>query len=353
MSDLLIKMKELTMLNGISGQEKQITNYVKNNIISSVNKIEYDNLGSLIAYKGQNGPKIMLAGHMDEIGLMVTEITDNGFVKFQTIGGWLPTVMLAQLWQIHTNKGIIWGITGAKPPHSLSSNERNQAPNMKNLFLDIGVSTKEAAQQLGVTIGNMITPYLEFRTLGDENFILAKAIDNRVGVLIVTEVLHKLQNNPNQFIGAFTVQEEVGLRGAITSANKVKPDIAIAVDVCVANDVPGNQNSSISYLGKGPQISCYDHGLVAHTALREFVLKVARKNNIPFQEAAPEGGTTDAAAMHTRHIGAAALVISVPTRYIHSHASIVHQQDIIHTINLLTLLIEKLDQKQVQEILFS
>ncbi|MDO8059062.1 M42 family metallopeptidase ['Crotalaria aegyptiaca' phytoplasma] len=353
MSDLLMKIKELTMLNGISGQEKQITNYVKNDIISSVNKIEYDNLGSLIAYKGQNGPKIMLAGHMDEIGLMVTEITDNGFVKFQTIGGWLPTVMLAQLWQIHTNKGIIWGITGAKPPHSLGLNERNQAPNMKNLFLDIGVSTKEAAQQLGVTIGNMITPYLEFRTLGDENFILAKAIDNRVGVLIVTEVLHKLKNNPNQFIGAFTVQEEVGLRGAITSANKVKPDIAIAVDVCVANDVPGNQNSSISYLGKGPQISCYDHGLVAHTALREFVLKVARKNNIPFQEAAPEGGTTDAAAMHTRHIGAAALVISVPTRYIHSHASIVHRQDIIHTVNLLTLLIEKLDQKQVQEILFS
>ncbi|MDO8064014.1 M42 family metallopeptidase [Candidatus Phytoplasma bonamiae] len=307
----------------------------------------------LIAYKGQNGPKIMLAGHMDEIGLMVTEITDNGFVKFQTIGGWLPTVMLAQLWQIHTNKGIVWGITGAKPPHSLNVNERNQNPNIKNLFLDIGVSTKEAAQKLGVTIGNMITPYLECRTLGSEDFILAKAIDNRVGVLIVTEVLEKLQNNPNQFIGAFTVQEEVGLRGAITSANKVKPEIAIAVDVCVANDVPGNQNTSISYLGKGPQISCYDHGLVAHTALREFVLKVARDNNISFQEAAPEGGTTDAAAMHTRHIGAAALVISVPTRYIHSHASIVHQQDIKNTINLLILLIQKLDQKQVQEILFS
>ncbi|MDV3197630.1 MAG: peptidase M28, partial [Candidatus Phytoplasma australasiaticum] len=133
-----------------------------------------------------------------------------------------------------------------------------------------------AAQKLGITIGNMITPYLEFRTLGSEDFVLAKAIDNRVGVLIVTEVLEKLKNNPNQFIGAFTVQEEVGLRGAITSANKVKPEIAIAVDVCVANDVPGNSDTSISYLGKGPQISCYDHGLVAHTALREFVINVAR-----------------------------------------------------------------------------
>ncbi|MDO8030065.1 M42 family metallopeptidase ['Planchonia careya' phytoplasma] len=353
MSDLLIKMKELTMLNGISGQEKQITNYVKNSILAFVDKIEYDNLGSLIAYKGQNGPKIMLAGHMDEIGLMVTEITENGFVKFQTIGGWLSTVMLAQVWQIHTTKGIIWGVTGAKPPHSLSITERNQNPNLKNLFLDIGVSTKEAAQKLGITIGNMITPYLEFRTLGNEDFVLAKAIDNRVGVLIVTEVLEKLKNNPNQFIGAFTVQEEVGLRGAITSANKVKPEIAIAVDVCVANDVPGNSNTSISYLGKGPQISCYDHGLVAHTALREFVINVAQENNIPFQEAAPEGGTTDAAAMHTRHIGAAALVISVPTRYIHSHTSVVHQQDIKHTIDLLTLLIQKLDQNQVQKILFS
>ncbi|MDW3617754.1 MAG: M42 family metallopeptidase [Candidatus Phytoplasma pruni] len=353
MSDLLQKMKDLTMLNGISGQEKAVNQYIKNNVEGQVDKIEYDNLGSLLAYKGDKGPKIVLAGHVDEVGLMVSEITKEGFVKFQTIGGWVSKVMLAQTWQINTKKGVLFAVTGAKPPHSLASSERYKTPEMSSLFLDLGVQNKEEAEELGVRVGDMVTPYTEFRTLGNSNFLLAKAIDNRAGVLSVMEVLKTLKNNPNQCVGAFTVQEEVGLRGAKTSTNKVKPQIAIAVDVGVSDDVPGDKNVSKKVLGQGPQLSFFDQGLIAHKGLRDYIMKIAQENKIPFQEPLPSGGTTDAASMHTQNEGAASVVISIPTRYIHSHASIIHKEDIENTIKLLVLLVQKLDDKKVKEILFN
>ncbi|MBP3059453.1 peptidase M28 [Texas Phoenix palm phytoplasma] len=285
--------------------------------------------------------------------MIITEITPEGFAKFQTLGGWMSIVMLAQLWQIHTNKGVLFAVTGAKPPHNLSISERKQNPDIKNLFLDLGVNDKKEAEKLGVRIGDMVTPYTEFRTLGNSDFLLSKAIDNRVGVLIVLELLKLLDNNPNIFIGSFTVQEEVGLRGAITSANKIKPSIAIAVDTSVADDVPGDKNVSERVLGKGPQLSIYDSGLVAHKGLRNFVIQLAKENNIPFQEPIPTGGQTDASAIHLQNEGAASIVVSVPTRYIHSHASIVHKKDIDNTIKLLLLLVQKLDDKKVEEILFN
>ncbi|KXT29308.1 putative aminopeptidase ysdC [Candidatus Phytoplasma oryzae] len=354
MSDLLSQIKELTTLNGVPGQEKEVMLYIKENIQKFVDKIEYDNLGSMIAYKGLlKGPKILLASHVDEIGLIVTEITPEGFIKFQTLGGWLSSVMLAQVWQIHTSKGVLYGVTGSKPPHVLSLAERDKMPNIKNFFLDLGVQNKQEAEELGVKIGDMITPYTEFRVLGNSNFLVSKAIDNRVGVLIVMEILRILNNNPNQFIGAFTVQEEVGLRGAITSTNKTKPSIAIAVDTGIADDIPGEKNVSQKILGNGPQIPVFDYGLVAHKSLRELVLKIAKENNIPFQEPKPTGGQTDAAAMHLQNEGAASIVIGVPTRYIHSHTSIVHKEDIENTIKLLLLLIKSLNEEKVRKILFN
>ncbi|MFR0368036.1 M42 family metallopeptidase [Candidatus Phytoplasma palmae] len=285
--------------------------------------------------------------------MIITEITPEGFAKFQTLGGWMSIVMLAQLWQIHTKKGILFAVTGARPPHNLSIAERNKIPDINNLFLDLGVNDKEEAEKLGVQIGDMVTPYTEFRTLGNSDFLLSKAIDNRAGVLIVMEVLKLLDKNPNRFIGSFTVQEEVGLRGAITSANKIKPSIAIAVDTGISDDVPGDKNVSKRVLGKGPQLSIYDSGLVAHKGLRNFVIQLAKENNIPYQEPIPTGGQTDASAMHVQNEGAVSIVVSVPTRYIHSHTSIVHKKDIENTIKLLLLLIQKLDEKKVEEILFN
>jgi endoglucanase len=351
MSDLLTQFRNLTNLSGVPGQEKKVISYIKNIIKPLANKIDYDNLGSMIVHKGTKGPKIMLASHVDEIGLIVTEITKEGFLKFQTLGGWLSTVMLAQVWQVHTEKNTLFAVTGAKPPHILNISERNKTPDIKDLFLDLGVNNKKEAEKLGVKIGDMVTPYTEFRVLGNPNFLLSKAIDNRVGVLVLIEVLKNLDNNPNQFIGAFTVQEEVGLRGAITSTNKAKPIISIAIDTSIADDTPGESNLEKKILGKGPQIPVFDNGLVPNKPLRELVLKIARENNIPFQEPKPTGGQTDASAMHLQNEGSASIVIGIPTRYIHSHTSMVHKEDIQNTIKLLTLLVKNLDEKKVNEII--
>lgn len=353
MSNLITKLSQLCMLNGISGQEKNVTNYIKKELEKDVDVINYDNLGSLILSKGEKGPKIMIAGHVDEIGLIVSEITKEGFIKFQTIGGWYSSVMLAQLWQIQTDKNVVYGVTGSRPPHVISFNERLKSPDIKSMFLDIGVANKEEAENLGIKIGDMITPYMEFRTLSNDNYLLGKGLDNRVGALVVMEVLKNLKITPNRVFGVFTVQEEVGLRGAKTSTNKICPQIAIAVDTGIGDDIPGGENKPESALGLGPQITVYDGGLLAHQGLRHFILKIAKENNIPFRQSVALGGRTDAAEMHLMNEGAASITLSVPTRYIHSHTSIVHKQDILYTIKLLTLLLEKLDEKTVNNILFN
>ncbi|MBP5835811.1 M42 family metallopeptidase [Candidatus Phytoplasma meliae] len=351
MSDLVTLLKDLSMLNGIPGQEKEVSKYVVNQIKNKVDAIEYDNLGSVIASKGASGPRIMFAGHLDEIGLVVTQITPEGFLKFQTLGGWFSQVMLAQVWNVHASQGTLKAVTGCKPPHIMTFHERNRMVEISSMYLDIGVATKEEALKLGVRIGDMVTPYVEFNSLANSDYLLGKALDNRVGVAIIMQILANIKPVNNQFFGAFTVQEEVGLRGAKTSAHKIHPQIAIAVDTGIANDVPGGDKEGHT-LGKGPQVLVYDGGLIAHRGLRKLVLEVAEKNQIPIQEVGGSGGSTDAATMHLVHEGAAALSLCVPVRYIHSHASIVHKQDIQNTIKLLTLLVNQLDETKIQEILF-
>lgn len=343
-------LKELSSLPGIPGNEKAVRNYLKEYVKPYADSVETDNLGSLIAKKGQKGPHVMIAGHMDEIGLMVTQITKDGFLKFQTVGGWFSQVMLAQEWEVHTNKGIIYGITGVKPPHIIPADKRKQAIEIDTMFIDIGVKDKDEALELGVRIGDMIVPHTTFKVFGKGSYLMNKAWDNRIGSAVVAQALKQVSDFPNQLFGVFTVQEEVGLRGAKTSSYMVKPDIAIAVDTGLANDVPGGDPVEQS-LGKGPQILFYDGGLIAHRALREFVINVAKEENIPYQESYIVGGRTDAGHMHLAHHGAAAISLCVPTRYMHSHTSIIHYEDYQNTIKLLVAVIKRLDQKTVEQIL--
>ena len=344
-------LKKLSIVAGVPGNEKKVSQLISSEIKDSVEKLTYDHLGSVIGQIGQKGPKVMIAGHMDEVGLLVTQITKEGFVKFQTLGGWFSQVMLAQVCEIHTKKGIVLGISGVKPPHIIPADKRNVAIDIQTMYLDLGVSSKEEAEKLGVEPGNMIVPKSEFHVLGNEKYLLGKAWDNRIGSAVVVEVLKRLgKNDVNQLFGTFTVQEEVGLRGAKTSSYVVAPEIAIAVDTGLANDVPGGEASEQS-LGKGPQILLYDAGLVPHQTLREFVIKVAKEENIPYQEAFITGGRTDAGHMHLAHKGAASLSIGIPTRYMHSHTSIIHYDDYENTIKLMLAVIKKLDQETVNHIL--
>ncbi len=340
-------LKTISLLPGIPGHEKQVRNYIQNEIKAFADEIIVDNLGSLIARKKQDGPKVMIAGHMDEVGLLVTQITKDGFVKFQTIGGWFSQVMLAQVWDIHTPKGIIPAVTGVKPPHVIPQDKRKEAISIESMYLDIGVSSKEDALKLGVLPGQMITPHSEFIILGDQKHLLSKAWDNRIGSAVVMEVLKRLDQSPNDLYATFTVQEEVGLRGAKTSSYVVHPKIAIAVDTGLAMDVPDGDPIEQS-LGKGPQILLFDAGLIPNQNLRKFVVDIAKAEKIPYQEAFIAVGRTDAGHMHLAHDGALGLSICIPTRYMHSHTSIIHYDDYEHTVQLLVAVIKKLDEKTVE-----
>jgi putative aminopeptidase FrvX len=343
-------LKELTQLGGIAGHERQVKSYIHQAIKPLVDDILEDHLGSIIGVKGTKGPKIMIAGHMDEIGLIISSITKEGFIKFQTIGGWFSQVMLAQLWDIHTKKGIITGVTGVKPPHLIPLAERAKTIEIDAMYIDIGVTSKEEALEKGIEIGQMITPHNEFMTLANSKFHMAKAMDNRLGCAVVIEVLKRVNPTECQVFGAFTVQEEVGLRGAKTSSYVVNPDIAISIDTGVGNDVPSGEPEE-QRLGKGPQIMIFDRTLIGHPNLRAHLKKIATQNNIPYQEPFIKQGGTDAGNMHLNGKGAPAVSLNVPTRYMHSHYSIIHEDDFEHTVLLLVNFINHFNESILNEIL--
>jgi len=351
-------LKELCELRGISGFERDVRKYMEKEFLTVVKKedISYDGLGSIIACKegDKKGPKIMLAGHMDEIGMIVTRITDDGFIKFQTIGGWWGQVMLAQQFTITTSTGkTIEGVTGSKPPHLLSPEEAKGAAKIDDMFIDIGVKDKAEAEALGIQVGDMICPQIEFRPLANPNYLLGKALDNRLGCAIVIEVLKSLKDekHPNIVLGVGTVQEEVGLRGARTSGYMVEPDICFALDVGIAKDTPGTDMSVKA--GGGPGILIYDSGLIGHVGLREKVIAIAKEEEIPYQLDYIQRGGTDAGAIHLTHKGVPAMSFCIPTRYIHSHTSIIHKDDYDNAIRLITAVIKKLDWKMVNEITYN
>jgi len=349
-------LKKLSEVNGISGHERQVKELVLDEIKDFVKKeeISYDNLGSVIVKKGNKGPKIMLAGHMDEVGMIVTKITDDGYLKFQTIGGWWSQVMLAQQMTITTSdKKTYLGVTGSKPPHILTPEERKNPVKIEDIYIDLGVTSKDEVEKMGIKIGDMITPKIDFAILNNNDFLLGKAWDDRIGVAIVIEVLRLLKDEElnNTVYGVFTVQEELGLRGAKTSSNIVNPDISIALDVGIAKDTPGTDGSV--KMGKGPLILLYDGGLVGHTPLREFIVEVARKNDIAVQIDYLTGGATDAGAMHLAHDGSPAISLCIASRYIHSHTSMISKIDFENTVKLVVATIKALNQETVNEITYN
>ncbi|MFL1996473.1 M42 family metallopeptidase [Lysinibacillus irui] len=350
--------KDLTDANGIAGNERAPREVMKKYIAPYADTVETDNLGSVIAKKvgDENGPKIVVAGHLDEVGFMVRQIDDKGFIKFQTVGGWWSQVMLAQRVTITTRKGDeVIGVIGSKPPHILPADVRNKVVDIKDMFIDVGAASKDEVLKWGVRPGDMVTPYFEFNVMKNDKYLLAKAWDNRIGCAIAIDVMKALQNekHPNILYSVGNVQEEVGLRGAKTATHKIQPDIGFAVDVGVAGDTPGvTAKESTSKMGAGPQIVVYDASMVSHRGLREFVLDVADEHNIPYQFEAMAGGGTDAGSIHVTANGVPALSIGIATRYIHSHAGILHRDDYDNAVKLMVEVIKKLDREAVNKITF-
>lgn len=357
LDETLTMLKELTDAKGIPGNEREVREVMKKYIEPFADELTTDGLGSLIAKKvgKQGGPNIMVAGHLDEVGFMITKIDDKGFLRFQPVGGWWGQVMLAQRVTIVTRKGDVTGIIGSKPPHILSAEARKKPVEIKDMFIDIGASSLEEASEWGVRPGDMVVPYFEFTVMNNEKMLLAKAWDNRIGCAIAIDVLKQLKgvDHPNVVFGVGNVQEEVGLRGAKTASAKIKPDIGFAVDVGIAGDTPGiSEREAMSKMGKGPQIVIYDASLVAHKGLRDLVTDTADELNIPYQFESIPGGGTDAGSIHLTHNGVPALPITIATRYIHSHAAMLHRDDYENAVKLIVEVIKRLDRETVDKITF-
>lgn len=357
LDETLTMLKDLTDAKGIPGNEKEPRDVMKKYIEPYADEITTDRLGSLIAKKvgDENGPKIMVAGHLDEVGFMVTQIDDKGFLRFEPVGGWWSQVMLAQRVTIVTRKGDVTGIIGSKPPHILPVEARKKPVEIKDMFIDIGASSREEAMEFGVRPGDQIVPYFEFTVMNNEKLLLAKAWDNRIGCAIAIDVLKQLkgENHPNVVYGVGTVQEEVGLRGAKTAAQTIQPDMGFGVDVGIAGDTPGiTSKESASKMGDGPQIVLYDASMVSHKGLRDLVTNTADELGIPYQFESLPGGGTDSGAIHMTANGVPALSITIATRYIHSHAAMLHRDDYENTVKLIVEVIKRLDADKVREITF-
>src|SRR5690625_1031259 len=349
---------DLVTARGVPGNEQEVRDVFTKYADPHADQILQDGLGSIIAEKeGPEGaPKIMFAGHLDEVGFMVTRITDKGFLKFQTLGGWWSQVLLGKQVEIKTRKDeILHGVIGSKPPHVLTKEARDKPFKIEDMFIDIGAADKEEAQKWGVQPGDMVVPYSPYRRLNDSKFLLAKAWDNRVDVAVALQVFENLSKEDlsSSIYAVGNVQEEVGLRGAKTATNRIAPDITFALDTGTAGDTPGMKpEEADSKLGEGPQIIIYDASMIAHKELRDFVVDVAEELDIPFQYTAIPGGGTDAGSQHVSGQGIPSLAITVPTRYLHSHSSVIHEEDFENTVKLVEEVVRRLDADKVEEITY-
>ncbi|MDD2495155.1 MAG: M42 family metallopeptidase [Tissierellia bacterium] len=331
-------LKELTELCGVSGYEYEVRNYIKNKLTEIGCEFYVDKLGNVIAHnKGKKTKTIMISAHMDEVGLIVTHIDSNGFIKFKNVGGVDPKVLNSKVVLIGENK--VPGVIGSKAVHLMSQEERGKAIPIDKLYIDIGADSKDEAEKK-VNIGDYVAFKSDYVEFGD-NLIKAKALDDRVGCSAILELLAmKLDVD---FYGVFTVMEEVGLRGAITAAYALQPDFGIVLEGTVSADMPEvDEHSKSTLIGKGAALSIIDNSTVYDIDAVRNVEKIAKENNIPYQFRKSSSGGNDAGPIHKTKEGAKVIAISVPCRYIHSSVNVASKNDYKSVVELTkTVLLEQ------------
>ncbi len=339
-------LRRLSNAPGIPGFEHEVRAICLDAVKEHADDVAVDRLGNVIAHRKGRGPKVAVAGHMDEIGFMVSHVdAEKGFVRIEPLGGFDPRTLLASRVTVHTRGGSLPGLIGSKPIHILKDEEKKQPLQIPELFVDLGLPGKEAAER--VRVGDPITLRQDFIEVG--KLVSGKALDDRAGVYVGLEAFRRLEQHEADIYFVGTVQEEVGLRGARTSAFSIAPDIAVALDVTVACDVPGAQpHEEVTSLGKGVAIKLKDSSSISHPGLVRFLVDLAEARDIPHQmEILPRGGT-DAGAMQMTREGVAVVTLSIPTRYIHSVVEAAHTDDIEAAITLLTAFLESCHEVDLQ-----
>ncbi len=329
-------LEMLSNARGVAGREEEIRALMKELLNPSVDEVKEDKLGNIIGIKeGKNGaPSVMLAAHMDEIGLMVKNITKQGFIQFTKIGGIDDRILIAQRVIVHTDRGLLEGIIGSKPPHILKEEEKKRVIEADNLFIDVGANSREDAQKNGVRVGDPVSFDIKFTRVGNDT-VLGKAFDDRAGCAALVEVMRKLSNIDCTVYAVGTIQEEVGLRGATIAAFQLYPDVGIAIDVTVAGDIPGVKEVEAPIkMRKGPSLTVADRGLITHPKVLRLLINAAKESKVPYQLESGLHGTTDAARIALTREGIPSGVISIPARYIHSPASMLSLSDMENTVKL-------------------
>src|SRR6056297_424364 len=344
------RLKQISETPGASGFESEIRKLLKADVSKVADKVWTDNMGNLIAFKkGKSNKKVMVAAHMDEIGFITSHIDDNGFVRFLPLGGFDPKTLTAQRVVLHGTQDIV-GVMGSKPIHIMKPEERKKNVEISDYFIDAGMS-KEDLEKI-IEPGTPITRDRELIEMGE--CFNGKSLDNRISVYILEQVLMLLQDKIPAFdtYAVFTVQEEVGLRGAQVASHAIEPDIAIVLDTTIAYDTPGSQpHEQVSKLGEGTAVKIMDASVIADVRMTSFLKNTAKKHNIKHQtEMLPAGGTDTGNIQRMVKGGSIAGAISIPTRHIHQVIESVHKQDVLDSVNLLYYSLMETDELDLENV---
>jgi tetrahedral aminopeptidase len=336
-------LKNICELPGAPGFEQSIRNFIVDTIRPYVDELSIDNMGNVITIKkgtGKDKKKVMVAAHMDEIGFIVTHINEKGFLRFHPLGGFDPKTLTAQRVIVHGKTDLV-GVMGSKPIHVMSPEEKNKPAKIEEFFIDLGMDKEEVEKY--VQIGNPVTRERGLIEMG--NCINCKSLDNRISVYILIETLKNLGKTENDVYGVFTVQEEIGLRGANVAAHQINPDFGIALDTTIAYDTPSAPaHEMITELGKGTAIKIMDSSAISDTRMVEYLKKLATDNSIKWQpEILTAGGTDTASVQRMGKNGSIAGAISIPTRHIHQVIEMVNKDDVVNSVKLLKLALEQLN----------
>jgi endoglucanase len=335
---------------GPSGFEEPVRKIMVEHMKPLAEKISYDGLGSVIAVQGSSGPRIMVDAHMDELGGVVRRVTNDGYLTMQMLGGWLDQALVDQRWTIIGSKGPVRAITGIRDVHIVPQDERTRVYPREWIFLDVGAKNAAEAAAMGLEPGDPVVPDAPFAVMNGTQNYLGKGWDDRVGCAVVLEAMKRLAHapHPNQIFWVATVQEEIGLRGAHTSSDIVKPEVGIAIEGGVTRDAPKvGAEEAQELLGGGPAIFLYDSSELPNLRFVSLMKQTAKEKSIPLQTDVIQGYGDDSAEMQKSNGGAPTVNLVVPVRYTHSHNGIMNRGDFDKMVELLVAVLQKLDAKTV------